>query len=273
MLTKHPNSLPNSLVHTGGSIKVHRSTVIFLAACFEGEVDIIFLIDTSEGIWDLTKEGLISFVGGMDDDFEISNRGTHVGIVVYNNDLYTPLELNDGTSLEKITDAFQNIQSTDGDRGDLFDEGLKLASKLLQTHKDQDLRNDPDAKEYQIIIPVILSAIPEPRKAIQVAGDIKSGKNVAIIPIGVEPNFETLHTLKQVASTPDRVYVESEKTLPNLWERHHKDIKRILCPRTGNFQTRFIIQLVDVSGVATKERVGPYEPLKFRPLFRFVQNG
>ena len=210
------------------------SNVLFFPGCLYGELDIVLLLDTSQYVspdmWSQTKSAVILLLQYISNDMGFGSGLTQVGLVTH--DYYgvqTILKVNDGNTLEAAITAINGIHMSSSSEGGFFAKGLVQSSDILSDHEHIVYQENPDAKMYKIIVPLVSSPIELPAVAIQFANYIKDSKEVVIVPILLFSSPDVLTTLQQVANNVDDVFVETIQTLPSLWQRHSASLTSMFC--------------------------------------------
>ena len=186
-------------------------------------MDLVFALDGSQSIGEKGFKNIKDFVVTMIDNYNISKRDTHVGIIEFSNQANVIIPLNKLFERTSIQDQVQRVVPSGGQET-VTDEALR---KSADDVFDVTSGGRPGATKVLIIVTDGESTGKEPPKR-AVKPVKEKGVRVYVVNVGEDTDKEEL---KDIVPTDKNIYPAKTTTklpsiAPKLLEDIEKDIKK-----------------------------------------------
>jgi uncharacterized protein with von Willebrand factor type A (vWA) domain len=166
--------------------------------CFEKAADIVFLLDSSNSIWENDFRLQLDFVQNIVDAFEIGNNNIQVGVLTFSDKLRLDFHVGQHDNHKELKEAVRDIPYLGG--GTDTGNAIKFARKYMFT-------DSVGARPWAAhIIIVITDGLSQNTVATSWEASMARSQEIKLFAIGVGQGVDT-GELNGIGSDPDNRYV------------------------------------------------------------------
>ena len=194
------------------------------------KLDIVILIDRkgySADDWKTTQEAIIALVRTIDNQYQVYGNGTNIGVAFYDDVCINVLNIDQGTSVTRITEAILSIENINGGLHNLEEALSSVGTQFVEHSRSQTIGGE---NTFMVLIAIINTPMSDEASAVHEAKQLMS-EHINIIPIPIS-NSVSLESAQKMATNPDNVAYTSYQSLHNLWT-NVDDLRKMVCPPPG----------------------------------------